>query len=594
MTKIMLVEDDNNLREIYEARLSAEGYDIVSAENGEAALAMAAKERPDMIISDVMMPKISGFEMLDILRNTNSLKNVKIIMLTALGQAEDSQRADSLGADRYLVKSQVTLEDIVKAAHDLLDDPSTMANVPTLPTNEAPAPANPVSDTPEAATTPEQVADAVPIAVPADAAPVAPIEVAPAESAAEPADTEAQPEPAAETESAFTPTPASVIEPTDPVEPTPAVSDDAVAAEPAATDDSTPQVTPSDTSGAVFASDPAAAPSEPVNTTTDTSVQPATDDQSAASANTSVISIPVSDGGTDDTATPSPLNVVEPPAEPETPASDMTLPVVEPPIEAVEQSDATQPTSEVSAPEVSPETPLEPAAPDYTSPDNFNAFQTPEAASEPASEVAAEPAAEQFSPEPVSQPDSQSEAPSVEIPSVVSNPDTTGSSDLFSDTPAVSGPADPVPSPEELGGDMAPVISAPEGESVAAPEPTSVTDAPEPTTNSDVVTPESEFKDEQLREVAEDLAQSVSDENTTQIAASDSNSRSKGAVVTPISSDNKPNLDQLLAVEEAKNGAQQAAQATEPARPNVDAYAPSTAPAPQTPDTNEDPNSIAL
>ena len=120
MAKILLVEDDNNLREIYEARLQAEGYTIVSAVDGEEALVVAKKENPDLIISDVMMPRISGFEMLDILRNTDGLKNVKVIMLTALGQAEDKTRADSLGADRYLVKSQVTLEDIVKAAQELL------------------------------------------------------------------------------------------------------------------------------------------------------------------------------------------------------------------------------------------------------------------------------------------------------------------------------------------------------------------------------------------------------------------------------------------------------------------------------------------
>ena len=70
MSKIMLVEDDNSLREIYSIRLTAEGYVIVSAGDGEEALAMAVKERPDLIISDVMMPKISGFDMLDILRST--------------------------------------------------------------------------------------------------------------------------------------------------------------------------------------------------------------------------------------------------------------------------------------------------------------------------------------------------------------------------------------------------------------------------------------------------------------------------------------------------------------------------------------------
>src|SRR3954463_7627522 len=120
MAKVLLVEDDNNLREIYEARLQAEGYETVTASDGEQALVVAKESKPDLVISDVMMPKISGFEMLDILRNTDGLKDIKVIMLTALGQNDDQQRAGKLGADRYLVKSQVTLEDIVKATHDLL------------------------------------------------------------------------------------------------------------------------------------------------------------------------------------------------------------------------------------------------------------------------------------------------------------------------------------------------------------------------------------------------------------------------------------------------------------------------------------------
>lgn len=133
MAKIMLVEDDNNLREIYEARLQAEGYTLVSAKDGEEALVMAKNEQPDLIISDVMMPKVSGFEMLDILRNTDGLKEVKVVMLTALGQSDDQARADRLGADRYLVKSQVTLEDIVKVTHELLNDTPEVIASPAVP-----------------------------------------------------------------------------------------------------------------------------------------------------------------------------------------------------------------------------------------------------------------------------------------------------------------------------------------------------------------------------------------------------------------------------------------------------------------------------
>jgi CheY-like chemotaxis protein len=127
MTKIMLVEDDKSLREIYGVRLLAEGYDITSAGDGEEALAMAVKERPDLILSDVMMPKISGFDMLDILRSTPETKDIKVIMMTALSSDDQRDRGEKLGADRYLVKSQVGIEDVVRTVHELLADTPTAA-----------------------------------------------------------------------------------------------------------------------------------------------------------------------------------------------------------------------------------------------------------------------------------------------------------------------------------------------------------------------------------------------------------------------------------------------------------------------------------
>lgn len=182
MTKIMLVEDDNNLREIYEARLLAEGYEIVSAKDGEEALALAVKEKPDLIISDVMMPKISGFDMLDILRSTPETKNTKVIMMTALSQAEDKSRADKLGADRYLVKSQVTLEDVAKVAHEVLtgEVATPAAEAPAVDTTPVTAPASPApmtDPTPAVATpadTPVPVAPpaADPASVPSDPMPL--------------------------------------------------------------------------------------------------------------------------------------------------------------------------------------------------------------------------------------------------------------------------------------------------------------------------------------------------------------------------------------------------------------------------------------
>lgn len=138
MTKVLLVEDDKSLREIYGVRLLAEGYDIVSAGDGEEALAMAIKERPALIVSDVMMPKISGFDMLDILRSTTETKDIKVIMMTALSSEDQRQRGESLGADRYLVKSQVGIEDVVRAVHEVLGDLPGMT--PAAPPAQASAP----------------------------------------------------------------------------------------------------------------------------------------------------------------------------------------------------------------------------------------------------------------------------------------------------------------------------------------------------------------------------------------------------------------------------------------------------------------------
>lgn len=138
MSKIMLVEDDNSLREIYSIRLTAEGYSIVSAGDGEEALAVAVRERPDLIISDVMMPKISGFDMLDILRSTPETKDIKVIMMTALSSEDQRVRGESLGADRYLVKSQVGIEDVVNVVHDVLGDRSSDGTItPVTPDNDA-------------------------------------------------------------------------------------------------------------------------------------------------------------------------------------------------------------------------------------------------------------------------------------------------------------------------------------------------------------------------------------------------------------------------------------------------------------------------
>lgn len=148
----MLVEDDKSLQEIYSIRLVAEGYDIARADDGEEALAKAVQEKPDLIIADVMMPKISGFDMLDILRSQPETQNIKVIMMTALSSDDQRQRGETLGAERYLVKSQVGIEDVINAVHEVLGDApnaNAKANMQTASniSTATPAPAAPAQAT---------------------------------------------------------------------------------------------------------------------------------------------------------------------------------------------------------------------------------------------------------------------------------------------------------------------------------------------------------------------------------------------------------------------------------------------------------------
>lgn len=111
--KILLVEDDEALANVYKSRLDIEGFETQWVGNGEDALSSAVSFKPDLILLDAMMPKISGFDVLDILRNTPDTANIHVIMLTALSQPKDKERAESLGVDDYLVKSQVVIGDVI-------------------------------------------------------------------------------------------------------------------------------------------------------------------------------------------------------------------------------------------------------------------------------------------------------------------------------------------------------------------------------------------------------------------------------------------------------------------------------------------------
>lgn len=224
MSKILLVEDDKSLREIYGVRLSAEGYEIVAAGDGEEALAIAVKERPDLIISDVMMPKISGFDMLDILRATPETKDLKVIMMTALSSEDQRQRGESLGANRYLVKSQVGIEDVVRAVHEvLLDTPGAQQEANNDFSNVQPPVERSEDSVPlGVAASQADIEAALAAAPPIPEDPVPIVAPAPAPEAVAPAPETPAPVVATAEASAQTPAPVALVAPVQEVAPAPA------------------------------------------------------------------------------------------------------------------------------------------------------------------------------------------------------------------------------------------------------------------------------------------------------------------------------------------------------------------------------------
>jgi DNA-binding response OmpR family regulator len=120
--RVLMVEDDDALAVVYINRIKAEGIDVRRVVNGEDALATAISYKPHLILLDVMIPRVSGFDVLDIIRNTPETANIRVIILTALSQEADIKKATDLGVDDYLVKSEVPLNDIVKRIKELVSE----------------------------------------------------------------------------------------------------------------------------------------------------------------------------------------------------------------------------------------------------------------------------------------------------------------------------------------------------------------------------------------------------------------------------------------------------------------------------------------
>ena len=119
-TKILIIEDDKFLLKAYSIKLKKEKFSVILATDGVNGLELAEKERPSLIILDLMLPRMNGFEFLKKIKSDDNLRDIPIIVISVLGQKTDQEKAIKLGAEKYLIKTDHTLEEIIKNINNIL------------------------------------------------------------------------------------------------------------------------------------------------------------------------------------------------------------------------------------------------------------------------------------------------------------------------------------------------------------------------------------------------------------------------------------------------------------------------------------------
>ena len=127
--KLLIVEDDKSIRDLYEIKLNKAGFEVFTADNGGVGWDMAQKELPDVILLDVMMPIMNGFEMLKKLRNKTETKEIPVIILSNYGEVDQMTQGFLVGATDYLIKAEHTPTDVVDIVNETLKNQGNIAGV---------------------------------------------------------------------------------------------------------------------------------------------------------------------------------------------------------------------------------------------------------------------------------------------------------------------------------------------------------------------------------------------------------------------------------------------------------------------------------
>lgn len=114
MKKILFIEDEEVLRNLLQKKLAHEGYEVITASDGEIGVEMIKKERPDLILLDILMPKKTGFEVMEEISKDEELKKIPIIIISNSGQPVELEKAKALGAKDCLVKTEFDPQEVIE------------------------------------------------------------------------------------------------------------------------------------------------------------------------------------------------------------------------------------------------------------------------------------------------------------------------------------------------------------------------------------------------------------------------------------------------------------------------------------------------
>jgi len=127
--KILIVEDDKSIRELYELKLGKNGFDVYTAENGGTGWDLIQQELPDIVLLDVMMPVMNGFQVLKKLKSNNETKEIPVVILSNFGEVDQMTEGFVAGATDYLVKAEHTPADVVEIVNETLKNKGNIAGV---------------------------------------------------------------------------------------------------------------------------------------------------------------------------------------------------------------------------------------------------------------------------------------------------------------------------------------------------------------------------------------------------------------------------------------------------------------------------------